>query len=145
MYRERSNIRFIGRHRASLFPESARSTASAASLLFPRSMCSLRWFLGIWGLPGVVHPGSEEESWVCFIFRSLKANSLVQPYSIRNTGHALLLDSFGALGIGSLSFLIHKMRMVLPNFRGCCEGWESWTHSVNVDSSEQGANQSGRS
>ena len=57
---------------------------------------------------------------------------------IRNSGQVLLLDSFAALDLRSLSFLIHKMRMMLPSFWGCYDGWGSWTHSVNIDSSEEG-------
>lgn len=46
---------------------------------------------------------------------SLKVSSLTPPSMTRNAGQALLLDSFGALGLERLSFLIQKMRRMRPN------------------------------
>lgn len=75
---------------------------------------------------------------VCSVSWSLKVNSLAYPYVLRNTGRALLLDGSGALGLGSLSFLSCKMRMLPPTLRGWCEGWKSCgSHWVNVDSSSE--------
>nr|XP_045365440.1 sushi domain-containing protein 4 isoform X4 [Camelus bactrianus] len=49
-----------------------------------------------------------------------------------STGQALPLDGFGVLDLGSLSFFIHKMRMMLPDFWVCCDGWKSGFDDLQV-------------
>ncbi|XP_032322522.1 sushi domain-containing protein 4 isoform X3 [Camelus ferus] len=64
----------------------------------------------------------------------VSAGAVLRPCTAHgwSTGQALPLDGFGVLDLGSLSFFIHKMRMMLPDFWVCCDGWKSGFDDLQV-------------
>nr|XP_031545961.1 sushi domain-containing protein 4 isoform X1 [Vicugna pacos] len=64
----------------------------------------------------------------------VSAGAVLRPCTAHgwSTSQALPLDGFGVLDLGSLSFFIHKMRMMLPDFWVCCEGWKSGFDDLQV-------------